>query len=171
MEKNTPEYQNQFSFVIQTYKSNIWYTAKRYLPDRTLLVEECVQLTYQNIYNNLARVLEAENIKSYIITIAYHAATHIWEKHHLEDLDEQIEALLDQSFDIDQITNILAVAQEVEKLPENYRRVVQLKESGYSHKEIAESLGITENNSRQRYYYALEQIRKELKGDETNGNS
>lgn len=52
-------------------------------------------------------------------------------------------------------------AQELEQanIPEKKRKVFLLRLQGYSHKEIAEALGITEGTSRQ-YYHAAQELYK-----------
>lgn len=58
----------------------------------------------------------------------------------------------------------LALERAIAALPEDLRAVVVLKEiEGFSHREIAELLGISRGNSEVRYYRAIKALRAELR--------
>ncbi len=73
----------------------------------------------------------------------------------LESLNDQPEAWIDITLD-----ELLALIQN---LPDQYRMVFNLYQlDGYSHKEVAKMLGISENTSKSNYHRAKNILRKEI---------
>ncbi len=76
------------------------------------------------------------------------------ENPHLEETDEKIDAKQNAEF----------LQKIIDELPEGYKTVFMLfAVEGYKHKEIAETLGITENTSKSQLYKARNILKSKIK--------
>lgn len=84
-------------------------------------------------------------------------------KHYFhEDISEFDEKISDNVFNYDHL-HVEELLKLVQKLPHGYRTVFNLYEiEGYSHKEIAEMLEVSENTSKSQLLKARHHLRKQL---------
>lgn len=112
--------------------------------------KEIVQETFLRVWNNRQDIDISKSLKSYLFTISYHL---IIDQLRFRLKDKKYRDFLYQYFDTNSFKintsidfNILnkQIEKAVEELPEKRKQIFKLsREKGYSHKEIAEKLGLS----------------------------
>lgn len=137
--------------------------------------EDAVSEACIKIIRNLQKIqnISSNETKALIVIIVRSVSIDIIRKSNsrLEDYKEVSEIIPDKSLDIQE--NIIAkesyetIMKTIKALPEHQKDVVYLSFIyEYSHKEISEILGISENASRKRLYDAKKEIIKRLGGED-----
>lgn len=150
---DTPEDKNKFEEIYISYEKTMFYVANRILKDRHLS-EDAVHQAFLRIVDNLDKIEEisSHKTKGFIVIITENIAIDLYRKRKREaciSFDE-IEIYVEDTEDIASIFEN-QVEQAIAKLPVNYLTIFKLKYShGYSDKEIAKLLHITETNVRKR---------------------
>ena len=84
-------------------------------------------------------------------------------KHAFHESSDEHFGLTDNSFDVFAKMGADEILQVVAKLPDGYRTVFNLFAiEGYSHKEIAEQLDISESTSKTQFHKAKQHLRKQI---------
>ncbi len=131
------------------------------------VADDLIQETFVRVNKNMDKVREPEKISSWIFRIAYNLSQDHFIRKKKASLKSS-EAI--ESFEIPTIKKIEqqqmgnCVQKKIDLLPESMRLVLILGDiMEFSHKEIAEILSITENNSKVRLHRARKQFKSVLK--------
>jgi RNA polymerase sigma-70 factor (ECF subfamily) len=114
--------------------------------------------------------LNRKNLKGYILTAAYnHCRDYVRVQRKtftaLECLDkENTVPSIERKIELKE--KLAIVQRLIDDLPNIQQRIIRLVAQGYSHKEIASKLGITETNSTSRLSVARKTLRKSLEESE-----
>ncbi len=144
----------------------VYSIVKNYIYDDELR-KDCMQEVFANIFNSLPNFNPLKgNFKSWIAQISINRSINFLKKHSKLKIDGNLEKIEDLSYDQfnyldklsrNEIENMLA------KMPLGYRTVFLLYViDDYSHKEIAETIGITAVTSRTQLSRALKWIKKNI---------
>ena len=139
--------------IYNTYKQTMFYAANRIIRDE-YLAEDIVHQGFLRILDNLDKINEinCHKTKGFIVIIVENIAIDFYRKRKRENnisFDEVEIYIEDVKSSNDFIVN--DVEEAILKLPLNYLNVFKLRFShGYSYKEIAGILEISEVNVRQR---------------------
>ncbi|MFY0685671.1 MAG: sigma-70 family RNA polymerase sigma factor [Cyclobacteriaceae bacterium] len=128
--------------------------------------EDIFQEVFLKVFQKIDKVKEPDALPGWIKRIAIntaidHLKINTQENLETEDSDEQG----DQQYEelLDKLSND-EIVKIINQLPDGYRMVFNLYAvDGYSHKEIAEQLGITESTSRSQLTYARRLLKEKLK--------
>lgn len=130
--------------------------------------EDILQEAFVKIYHNLKTYKFEGSFEGWIKRIVINTALNHYDKHKkdyqldsIEKIEEE-ELGIEEAKDIDEVepSMLLSILQ---KLPDGYRLVMNLYVlEDYSHKEIAQMLGISEGSSRSQFSKARKHIKKLL---------
>lgn len=143
----------KFEKLYNEYKQIMFYVANKILKDE-YLAEDAVHLAFIRIAKNIDKInFEIKHeTKKFVTVVTENVSIDIYRKTkkekiiHMENIDENIE---DKDTDDDAFSD--EILQAIDKLNPNYKAVMSLKYSqGYKDKEIAQILGISEENVRKR---------------------
>ena len=160
--------QRAMSLLYQMYVKELSSVCYRYVPSR-IDVKDVLQNSFVKIFTSIP-------------TLDYHSEEALWgwmkkvvvneSLSYLRDrkrllymvqTTENVEQMDDSEPQPEQISSE-ELHQLISELPDGYRTVVNLYVfEGYSHKQIAELLGITESTSGSQFYYAKRILAKRIK--------
>lgn len=153
-----------FAQLVRRYQRPIYRLALRYARDADE-AEELAQRTFLRVLDHLS-TLDARSFRPYLFRIAANLC-----KNHLRDrarlvFGVPLSVAAPEGESVESKQRRVRVRESLARLPLRQRQVVSLRiEAGLAFKEIAESLGITENNAKVTYHYAVKRLR-ELLGKE-----
>lgn len=136
----------------------------RYMKDRDAAAD-VFQEAFIKIFKNVHQVNDAAALAGWIKRITVNAALDRLKKIRYDDsLEDHSHELSDQFYSdlLDKLSTEV-VLDAIKKLPEGYRVVFNLSVlDGYSHREIAEKLNITESTSRSQLTFAKRVLKRYL---------
>lgn len=157
---------DKFEYIYEKYKRLLWVKAFDILKDHAL-AEDAVSDAFMRVYKNLHKIENSDSPQSisFLVTIVRNVSINIYHRQKritAIDISEYEEA---DPFNMEEAvatTDELQTALKlVNSLQEEYRAVFLLKYAhDMSHKEIAEVLGISENNVTVRLHRAKAKITK-----------
>ena len=167
------EDKNKLEQLYTTYKQTMFYSANRILKDE-YLAEDVVHQAFLRIIDNLSKIdkIDCHKTKGFIVIIVENIAIDFYRKRKRENNRsfDKIEVYIE---DIKAKDNFILsdIEEAILKLPINYSTVLRLKYSqGYSNKEVAQILNISEENVRQRISRARKRLTENLnEGGESYG--
>lgn len=157
---DTQEDKDKFERLYKTYRKLLFYVANKILKDE-YLAEDAVHSTFVKVIENLEKINEVDchKTRSLLVTITRNHCINMYncqKNHPMLPLDENLSAGNEVAAHVE---NADELVRAVLKLPELYRGTLTLKYvQGFSNKEIAGMLGISEANVRKR----LERARKKV---------
>ena len=166
----------KFERLYNTYKQIMFYKAKDILKDN-YLAEDAVHQGFINIIKNLDKFDEnnSHKTKAFIVIIIENSAIDMYRKLKREKVipfDEVEYGLIDMTYSAENVfeeNHGSTIIKAIALLPLNYSLVIRLKYShGYSDKEIAQILSISEDNVRQRIVRGKKKLEKILETLEAN---
>lgn len=142
--------------LYDNYRSAMFTTAVRITND-TEIAADVLQDGFLEVFRNLKSFKRESTIGAWIKTIIVREALRKtkfecrYQSFDVNEHDGMVEQL--QSF------TAMDIADAITKLPDGYRSVFTLVEiEGYSHRETAELLGISENTSRSQLHHSKKQL-------------
>lgn len=143
---DSTEDQSKFEKVYLEYKGLMYYVAYKILNNKHD-AEDAVHNAFIKIAENIHKIDDpiCQKTQNYVVTIVEHKAIDLYRankrKETVEYIDEMIGITIENQ-------DLHGLAQCMAKLPSRYRQIILLKYyHGYSCKEIAKQLDITEANS------------------------
>ena len=136
----------KFEQVYQCYKGLMFYTANMILHN-TQDAEDAVHNAFVKIAENISKIQEAScpKTKAFVVTIVENTAIDLYRKKKRCDTIDFQDNLPEAPVDLESGT---ALASCMAKLPARYRQILLLKYCyGFSNKELARLLSITEANA------------------------
>jgi len=128
------------------YRRQVYFACKGFFSDGTA-AEDATQEAFLRVYQNIHR-FSGGNFGGWLMRIARNICIDSWRKGHGESEFEEVEVdqlpsteVLDQASDLR--FPVEQVLQEMQTLPAEQRRCVELKIEGYSYEETAASAGLT----------------------------
>ncbi|MEO1518637.1 MAG: RNA polymerase sigma factor [Bacteroidota bacterium] len=144
--------------LYERYKNAMYTIAVRITGDYDL-ASDVLQDAFINIFRGLKQFRKESTLGAWIKTIVVRTALKsIKKKIHFEPIENQnLSGFIDWGHQLD--SEYLEKA--IQALPEGYRAVFVLIEvEGYSHKEVAEMLGISVGTSKSQLFYSKKRLRK-----------
>lgn len=123
--------------------------------------EDVLQDAFVKIFHNLDRFRQESTLGAWIKTIVLRTAlSHIKKQPHTETIEPiHTKDMIDWGDYLD----AEYLEKAIQELPEGYRAVFILIEvEGYSHKEVAEMLDISEGTSKSQLFHAKKRLREKL---------
>lgn len=128
--------------------------------------EDTLQEAFIQVHRNISRLEQESSISAWIkrIVVNHCLNTLRKKKVYFEEVEE-VEVMAEEGIDEAQFTwTVAAVKSAIHGLPQGYRTVLNLYLfEEYSHREIAEMLGITESTAKTQYMRAKEKVRQIVK--------
>lgn len=124
--------------------------------------EEMINDTFMKVFSNIDRYTSGQSFKAWIRTITVNTAIDRYRKNIRQPIFEKIENVQKEDVNQDIIESISAdeILEMVRQLTPGYRIVFSMYAiDGYTHKEIAQKLGISEGTSKSN----LQDARRKLK--------
>ncbi|HIX65953.1 MAG TPA: RNA polymerase sigma factor [Candidatus Anaerotruncus excrementipullorum] len=159
--------QSKFEQLYLTYRQLMYHVAYGVLRDPQLS-EDAVHQAFMRILNHLGKISEVDcpKTKSFVVIIVKNIAINLYnsrKRRAVLSLDEMEGwtggAAPSPQQSVEDQEGALALAALLERMPEGYRSVLLLKyDNGYSTGEIADMLGLTEENVKKR----IQRARKKL---------
>ena len=160
-----------FRTLYDTYKRPHLLTCLRYVKDRSF-AEDMLQEAFITIYRDLKQFNPKKgNFKTWSTRLVINVCLQeLRKKHALKDSDDIVEAAHTiktdskalQNLNLQDITNLLL------KLPAGYRTVFNMYViDGYTHKEIAKELGISDSTSKTQLMKAKNLLKELIKDTDT----
>ena len=165
----------RFRTDILPLKNKLYRLALRITLD-TAEAEDIVQETLIKVWNQREQLDAVESLEAFCMTICRNMALDKKEKKDnqheqlTEDLAEQRTDFFTPHENLVQDEHLQIVHRLFNELPINYREVVQLRDiEGKSYKEIAQILGITEEQVKVNLFRGRQRIREQFKNIENYG--
>ena len=159
------EDKSKFEAIYNQYRYLMFSVAYKLL-DNQYDAEDAVHQAFLSIIDNLDKIKETNcpETKSYVVIITEHKAIDmIRARKHLSG-EELIEAI--HGIDIP-LPGDNGLADAMAKLPARYREVLLLRfDNGYSTKELAKMMDMTEGSMQKLIWRAKEALRKQLQADD-----
>lgn len=148
--------------LFNKFASTMLGVTLRYMKDRTL-AEDVLQDGFIKVFNNLQRFEYKGSLEGWIRRIIVNTALDQLRK----DKKYQDDIEIDNSYfepvqksEVEGKMQADVLMEIIQELPEGYRVVFNMYAiEGYSHKEIADALGISENTSKSQYSRAKATLR------------
>ena len=151
--------------LYQQYSQIIYYFLYIRCHD-PMLAEDLMQETFLKALESIDNYDGSCKISTWLCQIAKHLLYQYWEKNNraqLDELDEDLESRDDTELQAITKIELMDVWDKVQKLPQDMRRVVELRSlSDLSYKEIGGILGKSENWARVTFYRAKMILMKEV---------
>jgi len=155
----------QFQLYKQ-YSKAMYNIASRFLNNK-MDAEDILQESFVTAFNRLGELQNKDAFGSWLKRIVINNCISIQRKRRIqfEEIDEQRHGEVLEFEEGMPEVNPALVHQAIKELPPKGRTVLVLRAlEGYSHKEIAETLGITVSTSKTQYSRALSLLNEKLKG-------
>ena len=152
--------------LFERYSAKMLGVAIRYIKDKER-AEDVLQDAFIKVFKNLKKFKHYGSLEGWIRRIVVNTALDQLRKNKKRqsnvELDDSFFELATDSFTVERL-QAESLLNLVQQLPEGYRTVFNLFAiEGYSHKEIAEKLSISENTSKSQYSRAKSVLRDVLK--------
>jgi RNA polymerase sigma-70 factor (ECF subfamily) len=139
-------------FLFNQHYNDLYLIAMRYLSDHHD-AEDVIILSFTRVFKNLKKFTYngPGSLGKWVRTILINEAIRSLKKRQMIEFNDDIRHLDSQHSDANGLQQMQAsdIIRMIEKLPTGYRTVFNLfVVEGYSHREIAEMLGISENTSK-----------------------
>ncbi len=139
-------------FLFNQFYKELYLVAMRYLSDHHDAEDAIIQ-SFTRVFKSLKRFSYKGqgSLGRWVRTILINESIRILKKRHLMQFDTDIKHIDFQNSDANGLQQLQAsdITRMIEQLPTGYRTVFNLFiVEGYSHKEIAKMLGISENTSK-----------------------
>lgn len=163
-QQNDPRSQTAFYNV---YKSRVMGICRRYARS-THEAEDIFQEAFVKIFRKIEFLQKVESISSWVKQVTVNTAINYYHQHlkqHLTDVDYQDVSISNDDHKLlySQFTTE-ELMKFINRLPDGYRMVFNLYViEGYTHVEIGEMMGISENTSKSQLSRAKDLLRKQLK--------
>lgn len=155
-----------FELIYKKYVGRLKGVAYRYVSDE-MKAEDILQDAFVKIYYKLNSFEQKGALEAWLRRIVVNTAIDFYKKEKKEKVQlneynytttDDAGADLDDDYSLEELTNTIS------KLPEGYKMVFNLYAiDGYSHKEIAEALQISEGTSKSQLFKARDFLKRELK--------
>ena len=148
--------------MYQRYKTARFSSALRILRDRDL-AHDALQEGFVKVFQQLAAFRQEASLGAWIRTIIVRQALHLLRRESQLEVYDPLRHTEPQVAWHDSLTGE-ALDKAIGELPAGYRSVFCLIEvEGYSHREVAELLGISEGTSKSQLFRAKQQLQVKLK--------
>lgn len=165
------EDKSKFEKIYMNYRQTMFYVANNILKDEHL-AEDAVHQAFIKIIENLDKIndIKRPKTKGFVVIIVERAAIDIYRKQKRQysvPFDETISGIGEMAAEgdrsLEEVGNSSSIAAALAMLPINYSTVIKLKYShGYTDKEIAKILSISEENVRKRITRGKKRLAKIL---------
>ena len=163
-----------FEVLFKKYASRLYHFSLHFFHGSTYDAEEVVQNVFLKIWENRAEIGSVQNFNSYLITIAKHQIydtirhKFVTQEHHQNILLFSAKSRSDEDHYI--LKNMIELMlSRIEKLPDQQREVILLRNQGYTNPEIAQKLAISTRTVETHVSNALKTLRQYfLKNKEIN---
>lgn len=168
---DSEEDKNIFIELHDAYSQTMYRRAYGILKDSSL-AEDVVQESFIRIIKNFDKVIKKEcpQTRKYFVTIVRSVAIDVYRKRKKQQtlsFDGFEETIIDEFENVEDILIGKEIERYLFKLPQSYYIILSLKyDDGYTYKEIADILGITEENARKRLMRARNKFKEILAGQE-----
>lgn len=164
----TEEEKSKFEQLYINYKNIMYYTAMRILKD-SHSAEDAVHQAFLRVINHLDKIniKDCHKTKAFLVVIVENISIDMYRKRKKENTTpfDEITIYEDKSNNISNFEQKNDIYDAIKKLPIIYSSVIRLKFSqGYTDKEIANILNISEDNVRQRIARGKKKLEKLLYG-------
>ena len=162
--------EEQFIDVYNTYKRLVYHTAYKIMSD-SYLAEDVLQEVFLYVAKNFSKI-HRENcheLAAYLVSCSRSRAYDMLRKRREEPLEEVPDAPDDAPVPDDAVVstdNIEHLTELIGQMKPMYRDPLRLLAMGYTNREIAESLGLTDEVVRMRLFRGRKLLWKELNSRE-----
>jgi RNA polymerase sigma-70 factor (ECF subfamily) len=152
--------------LYQQYSKAMYNIASRFLNNK-MDAEDILQESFVTAFTRLGELQNKDAFGAWLKRIVINNCISLQRKQrvHFEEIDEQKQEVVAEENEALPAMDPALVHQAIKDLPPKGRTVLVLRAlEGYSHKEIAETLGITVSTSKTQYSRALGLLYVNLKG-------
>ncbi len=152
-------------YLYEQYKISLFTVCLRYSRDRSE-AEDILQEGFINIFKDFHQYTGEGNLESWMRRVMVNTALRYlrkWKKDWQHEDSQGYEDAFHSQEVIFQKLGLEELTQLIQRLPNGYKIVFNLYViEGYSHREIADILGISENTSKTQLFKAKAALRKQL---------
>lgn len=142
--------------LFNLYKDQVKSIARKYCKNKAD-VDDILQETFIKIYLNISEYTGKGSFEGWIYRIAFNTTLAIYRKKKYIPSPEDLDTLPESYFYSDNMRDEISansILSMIAVLPDGYKKVFTLFYNGYSHKEIAAMLSISEGTSKSQYHHA-----------------
>lgn len=154
-----PSHEQQFNNLIAVHMDDL-YRFAYWLSGNRSLAEDLVQETLIRAWKSIDQLKDAKAAKGWLLTIVRRENARRFERKQFDVADVPTEGLAATHADYDTTTEAFVLRRALNQLPPEYREPLLMQVIyGYSQKEIAEHLGISDAGAGTRLFRAREKMR------------
>lgn len=157
----TPEDKDKFEQIYYKYRDLMYYVANQKLNNHHDS-EDAVHQAFVSIIKHISKIkdIDSPKTRSFIVLITERKAIDIMRTSHRDKVVELNEAIT--GIDIP-LPGDHGIADAISRLPVDYREILMLKfDNGFSNKELAQMIGISESGIRKLIGRARKALKTEL---------
>lgn len=142
--------------LYKTYSSQVKAIARKYCKNKAD-VDDILQETFIKVFLNISSYSGKGPFEGWLYRIALNTTLSVYRKKKYMSFPENLESLPESKLRCNSMSDELsanAIKALISILPDGYKKVFTLFNNGYSHKEIAGILRISEGTSKSQYYHA-----------------
>ena len=169
-----PEDKSRFEEFYNKFYNLIYLIAKDHLKTKEA-AEDCAQeimMRFAKDFHNITQDFDDKRFKNYVRVISKGMAIDMYrkEKKHIEHVvDADLTEFYNISIDEFEVCDELLLKQAIDEMPESFKYVFCMKYLyEMTGEEIAEKMGLTKTNVRQKCLHGMNFIRKYIKEAENN---
>ena len=157
--------------LVQRYSGMLLSVCRRYARDEAM-ARDLLQETLIRVFTHIDKYQPTGSFEAWMRQIAIRRSLQWLGKVHFQQ-EQQVDALPDNEPEVPEVyvrMEVEEIMQLVHSLPPGFRTVFNLSAvEGYSHQEIAEMLGISENTSRSQLMRARKMLQEKIRESKKNG--
>lgn len=147
------------------YSPRMWSLCLRYGQNR-MIAEDMFQEGFVRVYEKIGSYLGQGSLEGWIRRIMVNSAINFLEKHkrHITEPESSSASEASQAPGTIEQLSAEEMTRMIQRLPDNYRIVFNMFAiEGYSHREISELLGVSENTSKSRMLRARQILQQMIR--------
>lgn len=166
MQNHSAPNEHEFIQIYKEHQTAVYFLALSILKDRGL-AEDVMQTTFIRVRSHLAKVIERNNIHTWIMRITRNLAYNCLRDRRFELAVGERDGIADASSGVsleDQVTDSYMLNQAFALLKQDERELFTLHVLGnYTHREISKIMGLPQGTIRWRYSQIKHKLRKWLR--------
>jgi RNA polymerase sigma factor (sigma-70 family) len=152
----------EFKKEVIPFGEKMYRLAFRLLEDSEL-AKDCVQECFVKLWENKKKLLNVENLQSYVLITVRNISFDKLRRKKLENESVNLRTIPTLESNYDFVESRVLIRQLIQKLPHQQRLIIELRDiEEFSYEEIADALNLSINNIRANLSIARKKVKEEM---------